>query len=80
MLQIRVSLQIGQSSEHACPLVRALDAELRWLFDRDHLRERGKSLQVELCDLAREVRELFLARLTTDDQETLRVLLEKLRN
>jgi DNA-binding MarR family transcriptional regulator len=43
------------------------------------LSERGKSLETELCPLAREVRERFLARLTLDEQETLRSLLEKLR-
>ena len=44
------------------------------------LTERGKSLEDELCPLARQVRERFLARLTPDEQETLRGLLEKLRN
>jgi len=43
------------------------------------LTERGKSLEDELCPLAREVRERFLARLTQDEQQTLRALLEKLR-
>jgi DNA-binding MarR family transcriptional regulator len=43
------------------------------------LTERGKSLEDELYPLAREVRERFLARLTPDEQDTLRILLEKLR-
>lgn len=43
------------------------------------LTERGKSLEEDLCPLAREVRERFLAQLTPNEQETLRVLLGKLR-
>jgi DNA-binding MarR family transcriptional regulator len=43
------------------------------------LTERAKTLEDELCPLAREVRERFLARLTQDEQQTLRSLLEKLR-
>ena len=43
------------------------------------LTERGKSLEDELCPLAREVRERFLTGLSPDEQETLRALLKKLR-
>ena len=43
------------------------------------LTERGKSIENELCPLAREVRERFLAVLSPDEQETLWALLKKLR-
>lgn len=43
------------------------------------LTERGKSLENELCPLAREVRGRFLTGLSPDEQETLRALLKKLR-
>ena len=44
------------------------------------LTEQGKSLENDLCDMALQVRERFLARLTREEQETLRGLLEKLRS
>ena len=43
------------------------------------LTERGQSLEEELCAVARQVRERFLAPLNREEQETLRSLLEKLR-
>ena len=43
------------------------------------LTDRGTAVEEELSNLARQVRQRFLARLTMDEQSLLRDLLEKLR-
>lgn len=43
------------------------------------LTERGKELEGELCDIALRVSARYLAPLTDEEQDTLRVILKKLR-
>jgi DNA-binding MarR family transcriptional regulator len=44
------------------------------------LTARGKSLEKELCEIARSVQEKFIAAITHEERDTLRQLLKKLRS
>lgn len=60
-------------------VVRQADPEDRRAY-RICLTEKGKALQPELTPLARRAQEMFIAKLTPQEVETLKSLLEKIRS